>query len=78
MVTADLPTKTAIYAADELVRHVEQATGVTLQVVKESQVPAGIHSCVFVGTTEAAAETESPETVWNVKPMCSAAWATIC
>ncbi|MFW6170664.1 MAG: DUF4838 domain-containing protein [Planctomycetota bacterium] len=54
VVTADAPTKTAAYAAEELVRHVREATGVTMEVVKESQVPTDVHTCVYVGETKAA------------------------
>ncbi|MFO7907176.1 MAG: hypothetical protein R6U98_31270 [Pirellulaceae bacterium] len=54
VVTADASTKTATYAAEELVRHVREATGVTMEVVKESQVPTDVHTCVYVGETKAA------------------------
>ena len=56
VVTADAPTKTAIYAAEELIRHVKRATGVELDIAKESKLPPGTHSRVFVGETKAAAE----------------------
>ena len=56
VVTADAPTKTAAYAAEELVRHVRQATGIGLDLVKESDLPTGMHTHVFIGETKAAAE----------------------
>jgi hypothetical protein len=55
VVTADAPTATAQYAAEELVRHVALATGPTLPVVPESEAPTGGISRVFVGMTAAAA-----------------------
>jgi len=54
VVTADAPTETARYAAQELVRHVEQATGVALAVVPESEAPADVHTRVYIGETETA------------------------
>ena len=54
VVTADAPTKTATYAAEELVRHVQLATGVELDVVEESKLPTGMHTHVFIGETKAA------------------------
>jgi len=56
LVTADAPTKTAAYAAEELVRHVQQATGVGLSVVKESGLPPGMATHVFIGETKTAAK----------------------
>jgi hypothetical protein len=56
VVTADVPTNTTLFAADELVGHVKRATGVELPVVEESQVPAGVHTRVFLGATKAAAQ----------------------
>lgn len=55
VVTADTPTKTAAYAAQELVRHVRKSTGVDLEVVRESQVPSDVHTRLYVGETKAAA-----------------------
>ncbi|MDY0167728.1 MAG: DUF4838 domain-containing protein [Thermoguttaceae bacterium] len=54
VVTADEPTPTAKYAAEELVRHVEKASGVRLAIVTESDVPADAKSRVYVGATGAA------------------------
>ena len=56
VVLADEPTRTARYAAAELVEHVNRATGVELHVVKESQVPTGMQTHVFLGATKAAAQ----------------------
>ncbi len=52
VVTADEPTETAEYAAAELVRHVEQATGVQLDTVVESEAPEAPHTRVYIGVTE--------------------------
>ena len=54
VVTAQEPLPGARYAADELVRHVKLATGVTLPVATEAAVPAGYASRVFLGMTRAA------------------------
>ena len=52
VVTADEPTPTASYAAEELVRHIAWATGVSLPTVPESEAPEDVHSRVYVGDTE--------------------------
>ena len=54
VVVADKPTETARYAADELVWHVERATGVALEVVPESEVSEDVHTRVYIGVTETA------------------------
>jgi len=54
VVTADDPSPTARYAAEELVSHVREATGATLPVVAESAIPDGYAGRVFVGATDAA------------------------
>lgn len=54
IVTADEPTALAQYAAEELVYHIERATGVALEIVTESVIPTGAKSVVFVGPCEAA------------------------
>lgn len=51
IVTADIPTETARYAAQEFAWHVERATGVALAIVPESGAPADIHTRVYVGDT---------------------------
>ncbi|MDD3544755.1 MAG: DUF4838 domain-containing protein [Kiritimatiellae bacterium] len=56
IVTADKPMPVTVYAAQELVRHVELATGVKLPVVAESAVPEGTACRVFLGPTRAARE----------------------
>lgn len=52
VVTAESPTETARYAVEELVSHVEQATGVSLSVVPESQAPRDVHTRIYIGDTE--------------------------
>ena len=56
IVTADEPLPVARHGADELVRHVQLATGVTLPVAVESAIPEGYASRVFLGMTKAARE----------------------
>lgn len=53
VVAAD-PTPIARYAADELIAHIEKATGVRLEVLSEPEVPMDIHTRVYVGETEEA------------------------
>ena len=52
VVTADEPTPTASYAAQELVWHVERATGVNLPIVSESEVGEDAHTRVYIGDTK--------------------------
>lgn len=54
VVIADHPTRTAQYAADELVRHVEKATGVMLEIAPESKAPDDMHTRIYIGETETA------------------------
>ena len=54
VVTAEAPTRTAAYAVEELVEHVRLATGVTLEVVPESEAPAHVNTRIYVGETAAA------------------------
>ncbi len=56
VVTADEPLPVARHAADELVDHIQQATGVRLAVVGESEIPEGYASRLFLGRTRAARE----------------------
>jgi hypothetical protein len=56
VVTAVKPTPVAAYAAEELVNHVEKATGQRLAVVTEAEIPDGYESRIFVGMTDAAAK----------------------
>ena len=53
LITADTPTSTAQYAAEELVWHVEKATGVALPVHTESSAPDGLHTRIYIGDTAA-------------------------
>lgn len=53
IITADTPTPTAQYAAEELVWHVKKATGVALPVHAESGAPEGVHTRVYIGDTAA-------------------------
>lgn len=46
----------AEYAADELARHVELATGVRLPIVEEPSVPESVRHRIYVGETHAAVE----------------------
>ena len=62
VVIAEYPTPTAQYAAEELVSHIFDATGATLPIVAESDVPGDASVRVFVGVTDAArAEGMVPE-----------------
>ena len=54
VVTADQPTPTARYAAEELVGHVKRATGARLAIVSESDAVDDAASRVYVGATQAA------------------------
>ena len=54
VVTAEAPSRTALYAAEELVRHIKEATGLSLPVVTERAVPKGVGSRLFIGDTQAA------------------------
>ncbi len=54
VVKADHPSDTALYAIEELVQHVERATGVLLDVVPESETPTDVHTHVYIGETETA------------------------
>ena len=54
VVTAEKPTKTAVYAVKELVKHIKLATNVTLDIVPESKTPKDVHTRIYVGITEAA------------------------
>jgi hypothetical protein len=43
VVRADEPSPVTIYAVEELLRHVEKATGVRLKVMPESEAPVEIY-----------------------------------
>ncbi|HET6325697.1 MAG TPA: DUF4838 domain-containing protein [Planctomycetaceae bacterium] len=54
VVTAVKPSPVAAYAVEELVTHVQKATGQRLPVAVETAVPAGYESRLFVGVSDAA------------------------
>lgn len=56
VVIANDPTPMAEHAAEELVLHVEKATGVRLEIAQESAVPDTPPSRIYVGVTAAARE----------------------
>lgn len=67
VVIGDDATPTARYAAEELIEHIREATGVELQVSAESAIPEGYRSRIFVGVTEAARSqgVNPDELAWN-------------
>jgi len=54
VVTAEEPTPVAQYAAEELVYHVETATGMKLQIVTENAIPGEPAGRIYIGNCEAA------------------------
>jgi len=54
VVTPDEPNAVVRYAAQELVDHLERATGVRLAVVREGALPANPRARIFLGDTRAA------------------------
>ena len=54
VVTAEKPSQVAAYAVEELVSHIEKATGQRLPVAVETSIPEGCSSRIFVGVTQAA------------------------
>ncbi len=56
VVLAEEPSPVARYAAQELVRHVEKATGVSLPVATESEVRKETLTRIYIGMTHAARE----------------------
>ncbi len=54
VITADTPSPIAAYAAEELVHHIEKATGVRLETHTESEAPDSPHAMLYVGMTRAA------------------------
>jgi hypothetical protein len=54
IVTADKPGSVAEYAAEELVTHIEKATGARLPVLTESGVPRSAAYRIYVGDCQAA------------------------
>jgi hypothetical protein len=53
IVTADRPSAVAKYAAEELVYHIEKATGVRLQVQSETAAKASTAGRIYVGDSQA-------------------------
>lgn len=56
IVTADHPTRVVRYAAEELVHHVEKATGVILEVRTESEAKIGALPHIYLGNSRAVHE----------------------
>ena len=56
IVTADEPTRAVGYAARELARHVEKATGISLPVAVDSDIPVVYPYRIYLGDTAAARE----------------------
>lgn len=56
IVTADHPSRVARYAAEELVRHVEMACGVRLEVRTEGEARSGTSSRIYIGDSRAVHE----------------------
>ncbi len=54
VVLGDDPSPVAVYAAEELITHVEAASGVRLPLVSESDAPSDAGGRVFIGATRAA------------------------
>ena len=54
IVTADQPTAVAQYAAQELVYHLEKATGAKPAILSESAAPAAAASRIYLGDTRSA------------------------
>lgn len=54
VVIADKPSVTARYAAEELVKHVKLATGISLKIEPESGIREEVASHIYVGETETA------------------------
>ena len=55
---ADEPSSVARYAIEELLWHVEKATGVVLKVMPESEASAEVHTRIYIGQTDAARRNE--------------------
>lgn len=56
LVTADHPTRVVRYAAEEMVHHVEKATGVMLEVRTESESKTGALQHIYLGDCRAVRE----------------------
>lgn len=70
VVTSKAPSPTTVFAAQELVEHIEQATGTRLAIVDESAVPDDPPGRIYLGDTRAARaagltpDTLPDETAW--------------
>lgn len=56
IVTADHPTRVVRYATEELVRHVEKATGIRLAVHTESEANLNLNQRIYLGDSRAVSE----------------------
>ena len=56
LITADHPTRVVRYAAEELVRHVEKASGVRLELRTESEASTGKQQRIYIGDSRAVRE----------------------
>jgi len=54
IVVPDNASRVTQYAAEELVAHIEKATGVKLPVASQSRIPSNVQSRIFIGPTAAA------------------------
>jgi hypothetical protein len=54
VVLGDNPSETARYAAEELVKHIRMATGISLQIQPESGMNEDVSTHIYVGETETA------------------------
>lgn len=56
IVTADHPTRVVRYATEELVRHVEKATGIRLEVHTEGEANVNLNQRIYLGDSRAVRE----------------------
>jgi len=56
IVTADHPSRVVRYASEELVRHVEKATGLRLEIHAESEANAALPTRIYIGDSHAVRE----------------------
>ncbi len=56
IVTADHPSRVVQYASEELVRHVERATGLRLEIHAESEANAALPTRIYIGDSHAVRE----------------------
>ena len=60
IITPAEPAPVAQYAAEELARHIEKATGVVVPILPEDEEPDDLLACVYIGPVRAAYEAEIP------------------